>query len=153
MSNETVKLTFKTRILCLTLFLGTGVCIAQAGRNLSSARQKKVTPVGSQCPDGETNQPRPSVKLYLGDVTKKALELPQPEYPQKAKAAGVSGIVKVEVVIDINSGRVVWARVLNGHPLLQEAVRNVMCRVRFTHTNDVDGRASGIVTFRFGRRR
>ena len=153
MSNEPMTLTFNISILCLTLFLSMAVCVAQERRNLSNAWQKKVAPVGSQCPGGEANQPRPSVKLYLGDVTKKALELPQPEYPQKAKAAGVSGSVRVEVVIDINSGRVVWARVLNGHPLLQEAVSDVMCRVRFTHTNDVDGRVSGIVTYRFVRRR
>ncbi|MBA2339889.1 MAG: energy transducer TonB [Pyrinomonadaceae bacterium] len=108
---------------------------------------------GFECSGGESNQPRPEVKLRLGDVTRKALELPQPKYPQRAKAARISGKVKAEIVIDVHSGKVVWARVLSGHPLLQEAVSNVVCQARFAPTsiNSPPVRVSGFIIYKFGR--
>ena len=108
---------------------------------------------GFQCQGKDANQPRPNATLKLGDVTKKAIQLPRPRYPQLAKAAGLDGNVKAEVVIDINSGSVAWVQVISGHPLLRAAVRDVVCRARFVPTNDVDGHASGILTYRFARRR
>jgi outer membrane biosynthesis protein TonB len=37
-----------------------------------------------------------------GVLNGKAVSLPKPEYPETAKAAGVEGVVKVEVTIDEN---------------------------------------------------
>ena len=91
--------------------------------------------------------------MDLGDVTKKALQLPRPKYPQLAKTAGASGDVKAQVVIDINSGAVVWAQTISGHPLLRSAVRDVVCKARFARVNDVDGFVAGTLTYRFARRR
>ena len=109
--------------------------------------------MGFKCPGRELNQERPESKLNLGDVTKKALELPQPVYRRWSQGSRVSDIAQAEVVIDINSGRVVWARLSNGHPLLRVAVRDVVCRARFVPTNDVNGRAGGIITYRARLRR
>lgn len=114
-----------------------------------SQRQDGVT--GFQCLDEEIKQPRPVVRIRLGDITKKALKLPQPEYPQEAKTAGVYGKVKAEVVVRIDTGEVVWARVLSGHPLLEEAVKQVVCQARFAPAR-YDGQtinASGILTYSF----
>ena len=91
--------------------------------------------------------------MELGDVTKKALQLPPPKYPQLAKTAGANGNVKAQVVIDINSGVVVWAETISGHPLLQAAVRDVVCKARFAPVFDADGLVSGFLTYRFVRRR
>jgi len=135
-----MKPIFKLGLLFLTLLLTGGLCAAQSEI------------VGFQCP-GKESSPRPTAKINLSDVTKKAIQLPRPKYPPLAKAAGLFGNVKAQVLIDMNSGDVVWAQVISGHPLLQAAVRNVVCQARFTPINDVDGRVSGILTYRFARRR
>lgn len=150
-SNKRMKLIFSIGILCLVPFLGAVVCVAQEVESSTADNSRDVTRVvGFQCPGGELNRPRPDAILRLGNVTKKALDLPRPVYPKGARAYGN---VRAEVVININTGRVVWARVLNGHPLLQEAVSNVVCRARFAPTNDVNGRVNGIIIYRFGQRR
>ena len=148
-----MKLISTTVNLSLILLLGVAVCIPQKVRSLvANNSQKRSADVGFKCPDRDLNQPRPDTKLHLADVTKKAIELPQPEYWRWAKGPRLAGKAQAEVIIDINSGRVVWARLLNGHPLLQVAVSHVVCRARFAPTNDVNGRVSGIITYRAGRR-
>jgi Gram-negative bacterial TonB protein C-terminal len=47
----------------------------------------------------------------------RALRLPQPRYPPIARAAHVSGEVKVQVIID-EEGKVIAAAAISGHPLL-----------------------------------
>jgi TonB family protein len=129
------------------------VCIAQNSTNQTAEDSQAEGAIGFQCPTGNSNQLRPNIKIRLGDVTKKALELPPPVYPRTARSARISGVVKSEVVININTGEVVWARTLNGHDLLQDAVRGAVCRARFVPLNDADGYVSGIITYRFGRRK
>jgi hypothetical protein len=96
---------------------------------------------------------RPDTTFDLGDVTKKAIELPWPNSLRQSHRSRFSGIAQAEVVIDISSGKVVWARLLNGQPLFQMCVGAVVCLVRFSPTNDVDGRVRGIITYRAGRGR
>ncbi len=95
---------------------------------------------------------RPAVKLHLGDVTKKAVEIPKPKYPRMAKTARIAGKVKAEVVIDVDTGKVVWARVLNGHPLLRESILHAACEARFAPSpiNSPPIRVSGFITYKFG---
>lgn len=72
-----------------------------------------------------------AVDLICPDCKRgKEVSVPQPTYPEVARAAKVSGQVGVKVVID-ESGRVVWARVVKGHPLLQLAALRAACRVTF----------------------
>ena len=146
-----MSLTFNTITAFLTLFLCVATILATQKRRrpTAEASQDSGLIICLRYSDRELDRPR----LHLGDVTRKALVLPQPEYPRAAWAARVSGDVKVEVVIDINSGRVAWARVLDSPPLLQDAVRDVVCQARFSPTNDVDGRVSGILIYRFVPRR
>src|SRR6185369_11297662 len=106
---------------------------------------------GLQCGNKGTN--RPIAKIELGDLTKKALHLPRPKYPQLAKTSGVYGNVTAQVVIDINSGAVVWGQTISGHPLLQAAVRDVVCKARFAPVLDANGFVNGTLTYRFARRR
>ena len=131
----------------LTILLGAAVvCVAQESENGA---------VGFRCPDGEPNQPRPQVKIRFGDITKKALELPQPHYPREARAAGVFGGAHVEVVIDMASGAVIWARIIDGHPMLQEAVKKVVCLARFAPVVTSSRRMTvgGTLTYRFRKSR
>ncbi|MBA3715375.1 MAG: TonB family protein, partial [Pyrinomonadaceae bacterium] len=59
-----------------------------------------------------------------------AIRLPQPTYPAKAKRAGASGRVSVQVVVD-EKGKVESARAVSGHPLLQEAAVAAARRAEF----------------------
>jgi TonB family protein len=95
------------------------------------------------------DKPKPDVLLRLGILNGKTLKMPKPKYPVEAKRKGIAGEVKVEVVIDINSGVIEWAKLLTGDPLLQEAVSKVICQAKFPPTNDLDGRASGYLIYKF----
>ena len=138
-SNYAMRLHFTTALLSITFALTGGVCAAQAGND------------GFRCP-GRELAPRPTVKTDLGNVTKKALYLPRPKYPELAKRSGIYGSVTAQVVISINSGRVVWAFVVSGHPSLKSAVSDVVCKARFAPIYDADGFVNGFITYRFARR-
>ena len=77
---------------------------------------------------------RPNVNRERGELNRFATRLPQPKYPSEAKAKGICGEVVVEVVVDMWSGKVYWARITTGHPLLEEAVKKVVCQARFAPT-------------------
>ena len=143
------------RRITLTAFFVIGLavaCFAQEPRSATERDKSEDAAISFKCPNGESEQARPEVKLSLGDVTKKARVLPKPKYPREAKDAKISGIVRAEVVIDIHSGEVVWAKIDNGHPLLREAVKEVVCRAQFhpTFINSPPIRIAGIITYRFG---
>ena len=147
-----MKPSLNTVVLCATFLLASNLYHAPDKKDLPATGSEELAD-GFHCQIKDTKQPRPKAKLKLGDVTKKAIQFPRPTYPQLAKAAGLHGNVTAEVVIDINSGSVAWAQVTSGNPLLKAAVKDVVCRARFAPTNDVDGYASGILTYRFTHRR
>lgn len=55
-----------------------------------------------------------------GVLNGKAISLPRPVYPAAARSAGASGKVVVEVTIN-EEGKVIEARAVSGHPMLQQA--------------------------------
>jgi periplasmic protein TonB len=77
-----------------------------------------------------------------------------PIYPDIARAAGVGGTVVLECTID-PSGHVVDARVISGHPLLNDAALNAVRQWRYTATrlNGVPVAVLMTVTVRFIPRR
>lgn len=89
---------------------------ARQGQKPAGDEEPGHAAAGFDCPSGELNPDRPKVKLSLGDVTKKARVLPKPNYTREARGAGSSGVVPAEVVIDMHSGKVIWARVAGGRP-------------------------------------
>jgi TonB family protein len=60
----------------------------------------------------------------------KVLTAYQPCYPKIAKAAKAFGVVQVMVVVN-EDGKVIWAHVWKGHPLLQFAAIRAACKWRF----------------------
>ncbi|HEX8843568.1 MAG TPA: energy transducer TonB [Pyrinomonadaceae bacterium] len=85
-----------------------------------------------------------------GVLNGKAISLPKPPYPAIAKAARASGTVMVQVTID-ESGKVISARAVSGHPLLQQAAVQAAYQARFTPTQ-LSGepvKVTGIVTYNF----
>jgi protein TonB len=85
-----------------------------------------------------------------GVLNGKAISKPAPGYPPIAKAARASGVVTVQIVVD-ESGRVVSANAVGGHPLLQQAAVAAARQARFSPTT-LSGqpvKVSGVVTYNF----
>lgn len=85
-----------------------------------------------------------------GVLNARAISLPQPPYPPVAKAARASGTVVVQIVFD-ESGCVISARAVSGHPLLQAAAVAAARQACFSPTR-VGGepvKVSGVITYNF----
>jgi TonB family protein len=108
-----------------------------------------------QGPASET----PSNGMPTGEIPKqisggvlngKARTLPKPEYPETARAAGVSGAVAVRVLID-EGGNIISASAVSGHQLLRAAAVDAALRAEFAPTR-LSGhpvKVSGILTYNF----
>jgi len=99
---------------------------------------------GRPKPELEKNMPKNS--LLCG----KAISLPKPSYPAEAKGKRIAGVVAIEVVID-ETGRVIWAKAIEGHELLQEAAIKAACNARYSPM-EISGRAvkaGGVITYNF----
>lgn len=80
-----------------------------------------------------TPKPPPRAPISGGVLNGKAISLPKPPYPAIAKSARASGTVVVQVTID-ESGKVISARAVSGHPLLQAAAVQAAYGARFSPT-------------------
>lgn len=95
--------------------------------------------------------PKPPSRPVSGGVLNgKATSLPKPAYPATAKAVGAQGSVSVQVLID-ESGRVVSANAVSGHPLLQAAAVAAARGARFSPTvlSGQPVKVSGVITYNF----
>jgi protein TonB len=102
-----------------------------------------------------TTVPPPVIKkvppvVSKGVVTGLAIDLPKPVYPSPAKAVGAGGDVTVQVLID-ETGNVVSAKAVNGHPLLLQESERAARRAKFrpTYLSDVPVKVTGIITYKF----
>jgi TonB family protein len=104
---------------------------------------------------GEISEPGPpgssKAKTISGGVLNgKATSLPQPAYPASAKAARAEGTVVVQVTVD-ETGKVVSANAVSGHPLLKAAAVAAARQATFTPTK-LSGkpvRVTGTITYNF----
>jgi periplasmic protein TonB len=97
-----------------------------------------------------TPVPKPKAPISGGVLNGKAISLPKPPYPAIAKAARASGTVTVQVTID-ESGKVISARAVGGHPLLQQAAVQAAYGARFSPTQ-LSGqpvKVTGVITYNF----
>lgn len=73
----------------------------------------------------------PTPRTLLGGVLNdKAKVLPQPVYPSAARAVRASGVVEVQILID-ETGKVVSAAAVSGHPLLRSAAEQAARKAEF----------------------
>jgi len=85
-----------------------------------------------------------------GVLNGKATSLPKPPYPPAARAVRAAGAVSVQVLID-ESGNVVSATAVSGHPLLRAAAVQAARGARFSPTQ-LSGqpvKVSGVITYNF----
>lgn len=93
---------------------------------------------------------RPMAPIAGGVLNGKAVSKPMPPYPAEAKAAGVSGIVAIQIVVS-EDGAVESAKAISGHPLLQDAAVEAAKRAKFSPTR-LSGqpvKVTGVVTYNF----
>jgi protein TonB len=85
-----------------------------------------------------------------GILNGRALGLPPPAYPDAAKRARASGLVEVEVVIDVN-GKVISAKAVRGPALLMQAAEMAARLARFTPTllSGQPVRVVGLINYNF----
>jgi|SRR5215213_1112863 len=101
-------------------------------------------------PPPPPDPPKPPKVISKGPITGLAISLPKPAYPEMAKRIGVQGSVNVQVLID-ESGRVVSAKAVSGHPLLTVEAQRAALQARFSPTKlgEQAVRVSGVITYNF----
>lgn len=106
---------------------------------------------GDDAPPPPKATPKPVPKTISGGVMNgKATSLPKPAYPAAARAVRAGGPVSVQVLID-ESGRVVSASAVSGHPLLRAAAEGAARGARFSPTllSGQPVKVSGVITYNF----
>jgi TonB family protein len=96
-----------------------------------------------------TESSRPSM-ISKGVLNGSAVSLPKPDYPQAARVVGAAGVVNVNVIID-ESGDVISATAVSGHPLLREACIQAAKKAKFKPTS-ISGqpvKVTGIIVYNF----
>jgi TonB family protein len=90
-------------------------------------------------------------RISGGVVNGKAVSLPAPQYPAAARAASAKGSVNVLVTID-ESGNVISATPVSGHPLFRAAAATAAKRAKFAPTmmSGKPVQVSGVIVYNFG---
>jgi TonB family protein len=105
-----------------------------ASQTPQPTRSPNVQPSQAAPSENSTPQPAPPASQVSGGVLNgRALSLPKPDYPATARAAGASGVVIVEVTVD-ESGKVIAARAVSGHPMLRGSALTAARQARFAPT-------------------
>ena len=117
-------------------------------------------PVNDNVKDREPEPPpvrkpvetKPPAIVSGGVVNGKASYLPKPLYPATAVAVHADGKVDVQVMID-ESGRVISATAVSGHPLLRNAAVQAARSAKFSPTflSNVAVKVTGVIVYNFTR--
>lgn len=112
----------------------------------------KMDPIPEPPPVKVAPPVRPPVPQSLGVVNGRAVSLPKPAYPSTAISLNVQGKVDVQVLID-ESGKVVSANAVSGHPLLRDAAEKAARSARFSPTllSKVPVKVTGVIVYNFTR--
>ena len=108
-------------------------------------------PPTSDPPTSETGAETPKkLNVSGGVLLGNAIKRVQPPYPPIAKAARASGPVQVQITIG-ETGEVIEASVINGHPLLRDAALQAARQWLFvpTELSGVPVKVQGILNFNF----
>ncbi|PYS49654.1 MAG: hypothetical protein DMF68_09445 [Acidobacteria bacterium] len=113
----------------------------QTSRTPESSAAAKPTPPTTTAP---------TAPISGGVLNGKAISLPKPAYPPIARAAHASGTVIVQVMID-ESGKVISAHAVSGHPLLQQSAVQAAYEARFSPTlmSGQPVKVTGVINYNF----
>jgi protein TonB len=89
-------------------------------------------------------------RISMGVLIAKVISMPKPAYPIIAKQARASGAVNVQILID-ETGNVISAHAVNGHPMLIHAAEDAARHARFTPTllSNQPVKVQGVITYNF----
>ena len=95
---------------------------------------------------------KPKGPVSGGAMAGKATHLPKPTYSALAKAAGAQGPVAVQILVD-ETGKVVSAKAVSGHPMLRPAAVDAAWKAKFDPAtlSGVPVKVTGIITYNFTR--
>ncbi|HEV3470824.1 MAG TPA: TonB family protein [Pyrinomonadaceae bacterium] len=101
-------------------------------------------------PPPKPSPPKRTAPVSGGVLNGKVISRVTPQYPPIAKAARASGTVVVQITVD-ESGRVISASAVSGHPLLQQAAASAVRQWRFSPTllSGQPVKVTGTVTVNF----
>lgn len=101
-------------------------------------------------PAVKVDPPKPPAIKSGGVVNGLATHLPKPNYPPPARVVRAHGSVSVQVLID-ESGRVISASAVSGHPLLRSAAVDAARSAKFTPTklSGTPVKVSGVIVYNF----
>ena len=144
-----------------TALVDSGPSTGTIGRNYDGEPGSTGLTVTDPQPKAEqpkTESDPPEIKPHavrppsLGVINGKASFLPKPAYPAPAIALNVQGKVDVQVTID-ESGKVISAKAVSGHPLLCAAAEKAAWGARFTPTllSKVPVKVTGVIVYNFMR--
>jgi TonB family protein len=131
-----------------------------SGTGSDSKTPERPSPAPRQTPTERPTPPEPTATpppsrpggppISGGVLNGKAISLPKPTYPPIAKAVRASGTVTVQVTID-ESGNVIAARAVSGHPLLQQSAVQAARQARFSPTMlaGTPVKVTGVITYNF----
>ena len=110
----------------------------------------------TKAPETDAPPPPPPPKkeppktISGGVLNGKATSLPKPPYPAAARAVQASGAVTVQVLIS-ESGSVISATAVSGHPLLRSAAVSAARGAHFSPTllSGQPVKVSGVITYNF----
>jgi TonB family protein len=121
-----------------------------AARANGSPEVEETSVIKADGDSSEDRMPKPQARLFSDDdADNKVIVIPNAIYPDEAKRAGVTGTVAVMVEIDIE-GKVVSARPLRGHAMLQASAVEAALKARFSPSGaNRTTKRSGVISFTF----
>ena len=128
---------------------------AHVGSNNGNSRGTGNTPVVNM-PDPPPPAPNPTpvvpklINVSQGVLTSKAIFLATPNYPPLARPIRLQGVVTVQVLID-ETGKVISAKAISGHPILIPEAQKAALQSRFSPTllSKQPVKVSGVITYNF----
>lgn len=131
---------------------GPTVDVEEDADGSASGDDSEAAGEGPSAPDESLQDVPPSdaPTVMAGPLDGKAVSKPRPPYPPLAKAARASGNVIVRVTVD-ETGGVVAAAAVSGHPLLRAAAVMAAKQAKFSPTlqDGEPARVSGTLTYDF----
>lgn len=129
---------------------GTGIAGSNTDNDTGGDTGGAKPPPPPPPPAPKATPPPVPKKISGGVLNGKATSLPKPPYPAAARAVRASGAVNVQVTIS-ESGSVVSASAVSGHPLLRQAAEQAARGARFAPTL-LSGQAvsvTGVIVYNF----
>jgi protein TonB len=129
---------------------GPGGNTAPGGGGQQIIQPRQVTIVDDPPPVPDPTPVVPRVLKVSKVLNSEALVLPRPPYPTLAKQIRLQGTVVIQVLID-ESGKVLSAKPVSGHPMLIGDSQRAALQARFSPTtvNGQPVKVSGVITYNF----